>query len=261
MLLAIDAGNTNIVFALFDGQVMKGAWRIATQPQRTSDEYAAILLTLWRDSGITPRDVSASIVGSVVPDANFNLIKLCKGFFGTTPLLVSAGMPSLGMRILLDRPDEVGADRIINSIGGLVKYTPPFILVDFGTATTFDVVNAEGDYIGGAISPGINLSLKALHMAAAKLPLVPAAPTRKVIGTNTVDAMQSGIYWGYVGLIEGMLSRIQAEVGGKALVVATGGLAPLFSEAVPAIGCVDQDLTMRGLLRIYEMNAGLSKTV
>jgi type III pantothenate kinase len=166
---------------------------------------------------------------------------------------------AVDLQVKIDRPEEVGADRLINAIAGAATYKPPLLLIDFGTATTFDVVDGNGDYCGGAIAPGINLSLQALHMAAAKLPRVGVARPQKIIGTNTVDAIKSGTFWGYVGLIEGMISRMKAEFGKPMTVVATGGLAPLFKEAIPAIEHLDSDLTLRGLYTIYERNKTTGK--
>jgi len=254
MLLAIDAGNTNTVFALFDGAAQRGAWRAATNAQRTADEYAAFLKPLMREAGLAAEAVTAAIIGSVVPDANFNLLKLCRDHFGCEPMIVGKADVLPGIKIKIARPDETGADRIINAVAGVAAYKPPLLLVDFGTATTFDVVDAEGDYAGGVIAPGINLSLKALHMAAAKLPSVAITRPASVIGTGTVSAIQSGIYWGYVGLIEGLITRIVAEFGQPMTVIATGGLAALFKDALPAIAHIDPDLTLRGLQLIYERN-------
>lgn len=259
MLLAIDAGNTNIVFALFEGEKTVSVWRTSTNSQRTSDEYAVFLRTLMEAQGMAPSSVTGAIIGSVVPDANFHLTRLCQNHFQCEPLFVGASNVEIGLKVLLDRPEEIGADRIINAVGGLASYKPPFLIIDFGTATTFDVVDRNGNYLGGAIAPGINLSLQALHMAAAKLPRIGIAPSEKVIGRNTVDAIRSGVYWGYTGLIEGMIHRIKSEYQSKAsgtqmTVIATGGLAGLFRETVPAIEYHDVDLTLRGLRILYERN-------
>ncbi|MDX2027258.1 MAG: type III pantothenate kinase [Alphaproteobacteria bacterium] len=254
MLLAIDAGNTNTVFALFDGPKMLGTWRSVTNAQRTSDEYAVFLRTLMQEKGVEPGGVKAAIMGSVVPEANFHLTKLCRDHFHCEPLVIGAADVDIGIQILLDRPEEVGADRIINAVGGMTAHKPPLLIVDFGTATTFDVVDAEGNYAGGAIAPGVNLSVQALHMAAAKLPRVGIAPPQRVIGKNTNEAIQSGVFWGYAGLIEGMIARIKKEFGKPMTVIATGGLSKLFSNAVTGIDHFDADITLRGLHRIYERN-------
>jgi len=254
MLLAIDAGNTNTVFALFDGATQIGLWRAATKAQRTADEYAVFLTTLMAREGVERSAITGAIIGSVVPDANFNLLKLCREHFDCTPLLVGAPEVKTGVKIKIDRPEELGADRLINAVAGVALYAKPLLIIDFGTATTIDVIDAEGTYIGGAIAPGVNLSLQALHMAAAKLPSVAVARPPKVIATNTVTAIQSGVFWGYVGMIEGLIARTKAEFGGPMTVVATGGLAKLFVDAIPSIDEINTDLTLKGLSLIYERN-------
>lgn len=254
MLLAIDAGNTNIVFALYDGAKMVGAWRSATNAQRTSDEYAVFLRGSMQETGLNPRAVKSAIIGSVVPEINFHLTKLCRDHFACMPLMIGDPKLDIGIKILLDRPEDIGADRIINAVGGAATVKPPLLIIDFGTATTFDVVDADGNYCGGAISPGINLSLQALHMAAAKLPRIGIAPTKRVIGKNTNEAIQSGIFWGYAGLIEGMIARIKKEFGQPMTVIATGGLASMFADVVTGIDRSEADLTLRGLNIIYERN-------
>jgi type III pantothenate kinase len=252
MLLAIDAGNTNTVFALSDGQEILHVWRCRTDAARTADEYVSWLFPLFVRAGLDFSIVGDVIVGSVVPDANFNIRKLCADIFGCEPLVV--GAEQTGLKINLPRPEEAGADRLVNACAVIRDYGCPAIVVDLGTATTFDVINAQGEYCGGAIAPGINLSMTALHQAAARLPRVSIARPPSIVGTTTVNAMQSGIFWGYVGLIEGMLNRIIAETGEKPRIVATGGLAGLLSDAVPLIETVDKDLTLRGLLYIYQGN-------
>lgn len=254
MLLAIDAGNTNIVFAVFDGNRMLGAWRSATNVQRTADEYAVFLITLMQEAKLDPKRIDAAIMGSVVPEANFNLTKLCCDHFNCEPLVIGDPKLDVGIKILLDRPEEIGADRIVNAVGGLMSYKPPLLIIDFGTATTFDVVDEQGNYAGGAIAPGINLSLQALHMAAAKLPRIEVAKPKRVVGKNTVEAIQSGIYWGYVGLIEGWMMRLKKETGKNMTVIATGGLARLFEGVIEGIQHIEPDLTLRGLCHIYEHN-------
>lgn len=254
MLLAIDAGNTNTVFALFDGATQIGLWRAETDPQRTSDEHAVFLKTLMSYAGIVPSGVTAAILGSVVPDMNFNLIKLCRDHFGCDPLMVGAANVKTGIKVQIDRPEELGADRLINAVAAVHLYNKPLIIIDFGTATTFDVVDADGTYCGGCIAPGVNLSLRALHMAAAKLPSVAVARPPKAIATNTITAIQSGVYWGYVGMIEGLIARTKAEFGAPMTVIATGGLSKLFIDSIPSIDEINTDLTLRGLSLIYEMN-------
>ncbi len=255
MLLAIDSGNTNIVFAVFDGDLLRGEWRTSTDTERTADELGVWLNQILAIEGLSRLDIEAAIIASVVPAMVFSLKTLCRRYFHCEPLVVGDDGVDLGIRILLDRPEEVGADRLVNAVAAHHCYPAPLIVIDFGTATTFDVVDALGDYCGGAIAPGINLSLQALHNAAAKLPRVAIDRPKRVIGKATVPAMQSGIFWGYVGLIEGLVGRIEEEFGSEMLVVATGGLAPLFIDATPVIDRLDPDLTLRGLLHIYRRNA------
>ncbi|MGE4281980.1 MAG: type III pantothenate kinase [Magnetospirillum sp.] len=255
MLLAIDAGNTNIVFAVFDGEQVRGEWRASTHTDRTADELGVWLMQLLTTENLHREDISAVIIASVVPAIVFNLKTLCRRYFGCEPRVVGDESVQLGIKILLDRPEEVGADRLVNAVAAHKFYQGPLIVIDFGTATTFDVVDQEGNYCGGAIAPGINLSLEALHMAAAKLPRVAIGRPKQVIGKATVPAMMSGIFWGYVGLIEGLIGRMEEEFGSKMLVVATGGLAPLFAESTPVINELASDLTLRGLLEIHRRNS------
>jgi type III pantothenate kinase len=247
MLLAIDAGNTNVVFAVHDGTEWRGRWRIATRADRTSDEYGVWLLALLAHCGLKPAAVSRCAIGTVVPAALYNLRHLAREWFHCEPLIARAGL-NWGFRILVDRPAEVGADRLLNSLAAHQHYKGPLIVIDFGTATTFDVVGEGGDYVGGVIAPGINLSIEALHRAAARLPRIGIGRPQAVIGRDTVPAMQSGIFWGYVGLVEGLVARIRAEHGGPPLkVIATGGLAPLFAEGTTMIQHTDPNLTLEGL--------------
>lgn len=256
MLLAIDSGNTNIVFAVYDGETRKGEWRSATNPNRTADEYAVWLTQLMALDGLTRSDVDAAILANVVPAADFSLKSLCRRYFACEPLIVGAPDVDLGIDALVDNPEEVGADRLVNAVGAHNRYPGALIVIDFGTATTFDVIDDAGNYCGGAIAPGINLSLDALDAAAAKLPRVAIHRPSRVIGKGTVTAMQSGIYWGYVALIEGLVARIRAEFGATMTVIATGGLAPLFAEATDVIQALDDDLTLRGLVAIHARNRG-----
>lgn len=254
MLLAIDCGNTNTVFAICDGDEIRGEWRITTDGRRTADEYAVWLTQLLALHDLKRESVSAAIIATVVPDALFNLQSLCRRYFKTDPLIVGDTGVKLGVAVRLDRPDEVGADRLVNAVSAHALYPGDLILIDFGTATTFDVINAAGDYVGGVIAPGINLSLDALHRAAAKLPRIGIKRPPSVIGKATVPAMQSGVYWGYISLIEGLVTRITAEIGRKPLVVATGGLAPLFADATSVIDHLDPHLTVRGLMAVWRLN-------
>src|SRR6185437_1940850 len=205
MLLVVDAGNTNIVFAVNDGREWRGTWRIRTEAQRTSDEYGVWLCALLAHVGVKPADIAAAVIGAVVPAALYHLRKLCRDWFEVEPLIARSEL-DWGFAIKVDNPAEVGADRLLNALAGHRIYGGPLIVIDFGTATTFDVVDGEGAYLGGAIAPGINLSISALHAAAARLPRIGIGRPQAVIGRNTIAAMQSGIYWGYVGLIEGVLA-------------------------------------------------------
>lgn len=254
MLLAIDAGNTNTVFAVFDGDTLVGQWRLATDAHRTADEYAVWLIALMGLMNLKPSHVQAAIVASVVPHTLFELKTLCRRYFHCELMMVGSVGVKTGIEAKVDRPQEVGADRLVNAFAAWRKYAMPVIVVDFGTATTFDVVGKEGDYIGGVIAPGVNLSLETLHRAAAKLPNVAIAEPARVIGTDTVPAMQSGIYFGYAGLIEGIVQRIRAEYGYPMKVIATGGLAPLYARATSVIEEIEQDLTILGLRWIFNLN-------
>jgi type III pantothenate kinase len=246
MLLVIDAGNTNIVFAVHDGDEWRGTWRLATTVQRTSDEYGVWLEALLTRSGITAADVDAAVIGTVVPAALYHLRRLCREWFDVEPIVARAAL-DWGFEIKIDNPDEVGADRLLNALAAHEQYKGPLVVVDFGTATTFDVVDKDGAYLGGVICPGINLSIEALHQAAARLPRIGIGRPQSVIGRSTIPAMRSGIYWGYVGLIEGLLVRIEAEFGAPLKAIATGGLAPLFAEGTTKLTTIDPDLTLDGL--------------
>jgi len=254
MLLAINANNTNTVFAVFDGDRLRGQWRASTDPRRTADEYVVWLTQLMSFEGLGRGDIDGAILSSVVPAAVFNLKLLCRRYFGCEALVVGDPDCVLGIEVKLDRPEEVGADRVVNAVAAKARHRTPLIVVDLGTATTFDVVDRDGNYCGGAIAPGINLSLRALEMAAAKLPHVEIKQVDRAIGKNTVQAMQSGLYWGYVGLIEGLVTRISNEFGEKMGVVATGGLVSLFAGASPLIEAIDPELTLWGLYLIYNHN-------
>jgi type III pantothenate kinase len=256
MLLTIDCGNTNTVFAIFDGETALGEWRASTVPERTADEYAIWLMQLMSLRDLSREVVTAAIVSTVVPQALYSLRVLCRQYFECEAMVVGTEGVNLGIEIKVDRPGDVGADRLVNAVGAHVGYAGPLVIVDFGTATTFDAVDADGNYLGGAIAPGINLSLEALHMAAAQLPRIAIGRPHSVIGKDTIGAMRSGIFWGYVGLIEGLVRRIIDEHGAAMKVIATGGLAPLFADATDSIDSADADLTIRGLLEIHRRNAG-----
>jgi type III pantothenate kinase len=257
MLLAIDSGNTNTVFAVFDEDgAIKGEWRSSTTVTRTCDEYGVWLLRLMELEDLHADDSDAAIIATVVPANMRNLRMLCEKYFKTDSLVVGTEGVDLGVEIKIPNADEVGADRLVNAVAADAKYGGPLICIDFGTATTFDIIDQDGNYAGGVIAPGINLSLEALYMAAAKLPRVMVERPEKVIGTGTVSAMQSGVYWGYVSMIEGMVARIREEFRADMDVVATGGLATLFSEATRIINWTDKDLTLRGLYLIHKRNQG-----
>ena len=246
MLLVVDAGNTNTVMAVHDGHHWVGRWRISTNAQRTSDEYAVWLLTLLNQAGIKREAITAAVIGTVVPAALYDMRRLCRDWLDVEPLVANATL-DWGFDIKVDNPNEVGADRLLNTLAGHKHYGGPAVVIDFGTATTFDVMDKDGAYLGGVIAPGINLSIEALHRAAARLPRIGIGRPQSVIGRSTVPAMQSGIYWGYVGMIEGLVTRIQAEYGGGLKVLATGGLAPLLAEGTTVIETIDPDLTLEGL--------------
>ncbi|MEM6902813.1 MAG: type III pantothenate kinase [Pseudomonadota bacterium] len=255
MLLVIDAGNTNIALALFKGDEKIGEWRCATDPRRTADEYAVWFFELLRLAEIDRTEINSAVLASVVPDATFNLTRFCTQHCEAEPLIVGDPSVDLDLVVATEKPEEVGADRLVNTISARDSYDLPAVVLDFGTATTFDVINANGAYMGGIIAPGPNLSVEALHRAAAKLPQIDIKPPPKVIGRNTINAMQSGIFWGYVGLIEGLLRRTAEELAVDHLtVIATGGLGGLFAEHISAIQHYDPDLTLRGLKIIHDRN-------
>lgn len=255
MLLAIDAGNTNIVFAVCEGDTIRSQWRAATKTTRTADEYAVWLKGVLGLENLRFADLDACIIASVIPSALFDLRSLCRRYLHLEPLVVGEPDVELGIGIKVDRPSAVGADRLVNTVAAHAAYPGALIVVDFGTATTFDVVGPNGDYEGGVIAPGVNVSAEALHQAAAMLPRVAIERTQAVIGRDTVPAMQSGLYWGYVGLIEGLVTRIKAEYGAPMTVIATGGLAALFHRQISVIDHLDRDLTIQGLIQIHARNA------
>ncbi|MCB1562317.1 MAG: type III pantothenate kinase [Alphaproteobacteria bacterium] len=250
MLLAIDIGNTNTVFAVYDGDILREDWRCVTEAARSPDEYAAFTGRLFDLAGIERTQIAAVIVSSVVPEADFQIRGFCRKYLEREPIFVTPD--KVNVEIDLDRPEEVGADRLVNAVAVKAFYRTPAIVIDFGTATTFDVIDARGAYAGGVIAPGINLSIHALHSAASKLPRVSVTKPERVIGKNTVQAMQSGVYWGYTGLIEGIVQKISEDMKEKPLILATGGLALLFATDSSVIDEVDGQLTLKGLLQIYK---------
>jgi type III pantothenate kinase len=258
MLLAIDAGNTNVVFALVDDGKIRARWRIATDPRRTADEYAVWLNQLLELEGLSRAHVTAVIIGTVVPRALHNLSVLASKYFSVEPLVAGEGKADWPIALDVDEPKSVGADRALNAIAGHDRHRGDLIIIDFGTATTFDVVDFSGAYKGGIIAPGINLSLDALVAAAAKLPRIgiEAPEDMSVIGRTTESQMLAGIYWGYVAMIEGLVERLKAEIGRPVTVIATGGLAPLFERHGKLFDAVEPDLTIQGLSLLYGQAAG-----
>ena len=255
MLLAIEQGNTNTLFAVHDGERWTAQWRAGTDSTRTADEYAVWLSQLLGMAGLALGAFDGCIVSSVVPQSIFNLRNLARRYLHVEPLVIGENV-DLGIAVRIDKPSEAGADRLVNAIGAHVVYPGPLIVIDSGTATTFDIVATDGGFEGGVIAPGINLSMEALHNAAAKLPRVAIQKPQRVVGTDTVGAMQSGVFWGYIALIEGLITRIKAERAEPMTVVATGGVASLFHGATMSIDHFDPDLTIRGMLEIWRRNQG-----
>lgn len=255
MLLAIDTGNTNTLFAVHDGKDWRAQWRSATDSTKTADDYAVWLSQLMAMHGLDLHDIDDCIISTVVPQGLFNMRNLARRYLGVEPFVIGENV-NLGVEVRIPKPSEVGADRLVNAVGALVRYDGPLIVIDSGTATTFDIIGPDGAFEGGVIAPGINLSMRALHDASAKLPRVAIQrPDQgRVIGVDTVSAMQSGVFWGYMELIDGLVRRIQTEYGSKMKVVATGGVASLFEGAALTIDHFDSDLTIRGLHVLYERN-------
>jgi len=256
MLLTINANNTNTKFALVDGDdTVRGQWRIGTDGSRTHDEYAVWLHQLMAFVGLDRGSVTAAAIASVVPRANYELVELCRRFFNVEPMVIGDPKVDLGIKVLIDRPSEAGADRLMNAVGAHKHYGGPLMVVDFGTGTTFDIVDADGNYTGGIIAPGINLSVDALYEAAAKLPRIAVERPENVVGRNTVEAMKSGVFWGYVGLIEGLVARVRTSINEPDMdVIATGGLASLFADSTDVFKAIDPDLTLKGLCETYHRN-------
>jgi type III pantothenate kinase len=257
MLLAIEQGNTNTLFAVHDGERWRAQWRTATEASRTADEYAVWLSQLLALAGLSLKDLDGCIISSVVPQSLFNLRNLSRRYLEIEPLVIGENV-DLGIALRIDNPGEAGADRLVNAIGAHLSYRGDLIVIDSGTATTFDIVAADGAFEGGIIAPGINLSLQALHDAAAKLPRIAIQRPARVIGKDTVTNMQSGIFWGYIGLIEGLVARIRTEWGRPMSVIGTGGVVSLFEGATDCIDHFDPDLTLRGLLELWRRNAHLA---
>jgi type III pantothenate kinase len=253
MLLAIEQGNTNTLFAIHDGDHWTNQWRTATDSSRTADEYAVWLHNLLSMAGLAFDRLDACIISSVVPQSLFNLRNLARRYLHVEPMVIGENV-KLGIEVRIEKPSEAGADRLVNAVGAHMRYPGALLVVDSGTATNFDVVAADGAFEGGIICPGINLSLQALHAAAAKLPRVAIQRPNRVIGKDTVSAMQSGIFWGYVDLIDGLVARVKEEYGAPMTVIGTGGVASLFEGATRSIDYFDADLTIRGLWEIWRRN-------
>ena len=261
MLLAIDVGNTNTKFALYDGATWRGQWRVSTDPARTADEYAPCISALMGFQNLAFADVTAAVISTVVPQALFNLRNLVRRYMNAEPLVVGDPGVHLGIPLRIDNPREAGADRLVNAVGAYIEHGGPAIVIDSGTATTFDVVAGDGGLEGVIIAPGINLSLQALHTAAARLPRIEIRePPNGALGKNTIHAMQAGIFYGYVELIDGLVTRLKREQEprlGPMKVIATGGVASLFEGASVSIDVYDDELTSRGLLEIFKRNGGV----
>lgn len=253
LLLTIDVGNTNTCLGLHDGAVLKADWRLTTRREQTADEYGILVRNLFSAFGVGPEAIEGVVLASVVPPLTGVLVQLSREYLGREPLVVEPGVKT-GMPILYEPPGDVGADRIVNGVAAFAAYGGPVIVVDFGTATTFDVVSKRGEYVGGVICPGIGISADALFQRAARLPRVDVRNPGRVIGRSTVGSIQSGLFFGYAAMVEGIIARIRAELGENARVVATGGLAETLAREVPAIEAVDGVLTLTGLRLIWERN-------
>jgi type III pantothenate kinase len=253
LLLTIDVGNTNTVFGVHAGEELRAHWRLTTRREQTADEYGVLVRNLFANSGIDPREIAGVALASVVPPLTSVLVALARQYLGHDPLVVDPAVET-GMPVLYEPPGDVGADRIVNGVAALALFGGPVIVVDFGTATTFDVVTREGEYLGGVICPGVGISADALFQRAARLPRVEVRNPGRVVGRSTVGSMQSGLYFGYCGMVEALLGRIRAELGERVRVVATGGLAETLARDIPSIEVVDPWLTLTGLRLIYERN-------
>lgn len=252
MLLAIDVGNTNIVLGGYEGEQLRASWRAATDAARTADEYAVLLDGFFSHAGFTLHDVSAVALSSVVPALTVTFEELARKYFQVAPIIVGPGIRT-GIKILYENPREVGADRIVNAVATFHRYGGPAIVIDFGTATTLDALSADGEYLGGAIAPGITIASEALFQRAARLYRVELKRPKQVIGRNTGASIQSGLIFGYAGLIEGLIARFRQEMG-PARVIATGGLAEVIVNEAPSVEIIDPQLTLDGLRLIYELN-------
>jgi type III pantothenate kinase len=254
LLLTIDVGNSNTVLGVFDGSELRAHWRLTTRREQTADEYRILVRNLFAGSGLDPARVEAIALASVVPPLTPVLVELARRYLGRDPLVIGPGVKT-GMPILYEPPSDVGADRIVNGVAAFATYGGPVIVVDFGTATTFDVITRRGEYVGGVICPGIGISADALFQRAARLPRVDVRDPGRVVGRTTVGSMQSGLYFGYAAMCEGLIARIRAELGEPARVVATGGFAGTLAAEIPSIETVDPVLTLVGLRLIFERNS------
>jgi len=257
MLLVLDVGNTNTTLGLYEGAELKHSWRLTSERQRTVDEYGIMCLTLLQLAGVDPRLIGDIVISSVVPPLDFTLNKMAEVYFKIKPLFINSG--NAGMPVLYDDPQEVGPDRIVNAVAAFAKYGGPCIVVDFGTATTFDVISSAGEYLGGIICPGIQISADALFQRAARLRRIEIRQPSRVIGTNTTSSVQSGLYYGNVGQVDGVIEQIIGELGEQPRIIATGGLAPLIGKGSRHIEAVEKDLTLEGMRLIYEQQGGKQK--
>lgn len=257
MLLCIDIGNTNIVLGVYRDDDLITHWRISTDHQKMPDEYGMLLVNLLQHHRLSPGDIDAVALASVVPPVTDLFVEMCRDYLSLTPLIIGSGVRT-GVAIRYDNPREVGADRVVNAAAAYRIYGGPTCVVDLGTATTFDALSARGEYLGGAIAPGIRIAAEALFLRTAKLPRIDLQRPPKAVGTNTVDSMRSGILFGYVGLVEGMVARFRQELGPDMHVIATGGLAGVIAQETDVIEAVDPWLTLKGLRIIYELNRGAS---
>ena len=257
MLLAIDIGNTNLTMGVFDGKRLKSTWRVSTDQRRLADEYGLLVSSILPLKGVKPESITGACLCSVAPTLTPTFEEMCSSYFNVSPLTVSAGIKT-GVRILYDNPRDVGADRIVDAVAALHLYGGPVIVVDFGTATVFDAISADGEYMGGAIAPGINVSAEALFLSTSQLRRVELTAPKSAIGRNTVASLQSGLLLGHVGLVEGMVARFKREMGENAQVVATGGLAGVIAKETKVFDVINPDLTLMGLRIIYENNRGES---